>query len=320
MMERRARLYVALQALMIFAVWLSVLGIDRACAVVGANWRVSLTMAFASLFAGATGEGGGAIAFPVFTKILGIPATQARVFALAIQSIGMTAASLALIYGRVRIEWRAVAWAGLGGVAGMVAAAALLAPLVPPPVVRVTFTMSQVALGLVLVAQWRRGESKAERLPPGGWEQRAVLVAAGLVGGVASALIGTGLSIIGFSVLVVYFRLSEKAAIVTGVVLMALDSLAGFATYAALGAFDATIRAYWLAALPVAALSAPLGAVLGSMLARRTIVCLVLTLIAVEFVTTVALVPMDAAAMAYAATVFVASLLAYAGLARAGRA
>jgi hypothetical protein len=36
------------------------------------NWPITLTMVFGSFIAGATAEGGGAVAFPVFTKALHI--------------------------------------------------------------------------------------------------------------------------------------------------------------------------------------------------------------------------------------------------------
>ncbi|WP_428356321.1 hypothetical protein [Methyloprofundus sp.] len=60
-------------------------------------WQVSVTMVFGSIIAGATSEGGGAIAFPVFTKVLHIPPADAKVFSLAIQSVGMVAATVAIM-------------------------------------------------------------------------------------------------------------------------------------------------------------------------------------------------------------------------------
>ncbi len=61
------------------------------------HWEISLTMVFGSLIAGATSEGGGAVAFPVFTKLLHISPQEATVFSLAIQSVGMTAASIVFV-------------------------------------------------------------------------------------------------------------------------------------------------------------------------------------------------------------------------------
>ena len=76
-------------------------------------------MVFGSLVGGGTSEGGGAIAFPVFTKLLHIPAAIARNFSLAIQTVGMGAASLSILYLRIPIERRALLYAGLPGVAGV---------------------------------------------------------------------------------------------------------------------------------------------------------------------------------------------------------
>jgi AhpD family alkylhydroperoxidase len=47
-----------------------------------------------------------AFAFPVFTKLLHIQAPQARLLTYAIQSIGMSAASLTILYMRGPIAWR----------------------------------------------------------------------------------------------------------------------------------------------------------------------------------------------------------------------
>jgi hypothetical protein len=55
-------------------------------------WVVRLS--FGSMIAGGTSLGGGAVAFPVFTKVLHITPYDAKVFSLAIQSVGMSAASL----------------------------------------------------------------------------------------------------------------------------------------------------------------------------------------------------------------------------------
>jgi hypothetical protein len=49
---------------------------------------MSLTMIFGSMVAGATSEGGGAVAFPVMTLALKIPPSIARDFSLMTQSCG----------------------------------------------------------------------------------------------------------------------------------------------------------------------------------------------------------------------------------------
>src|ERR1035437_586071 len=86
--------------------WL-IFGGERALPAVATNWPVSLTMAFGSLVGGGTSEGGGAVGFPVLTKVLAVPADQARLFAFAIQSVGMGSATISIVRNRVPMEWRA---------------------------------------------------------------------------------------------------------------------------------------------------------------------------------------------------------------------
>src|ERR1700727_1930717 len=94
-------------ALFVWALWLVFDGRGGICHLF-ADWKVALTMVFGSLVGGGTSEGGGAIAFPIFTKLLHIAPRDARNFSLAIQSIGMAAASLSILYLRIPIERRAL--------------------------------------------------------------------------------------------------------------------------------------------------------------------------------------------------------------------
>ena len=57
------------------------------------QWAAAVTMVFGSFVAGSTPAGGGAVAFPVFTKVLEIPPAVARTFSLSIQATGMVMAS-----------------------------------------------------------------------------------------------------------------------------------------------------------------------------------------------------------------------------------
>ena len=53
----------------------------------------AITMIAGGFVAGSTPQGGGAVAFPVFTKALDVPAETARSFSLCIQAIGMSTAA-----------------------------------------------------------------------------------------------------------------------------------------------------------------------------------------------------------------------------------
>ena len=102
-------------ALFVWSLWLTILTPWYALANFWENWQVALTMMFGSMVAGATSLGGGAVAFPVFTKLLEIPFQDAKVFSLAIQSVGMGAASLAICLTGIAVEWRVIRWGSLGG-------------------------------------------------------------------------------------------------------------------------------------------------------------------------------------------------------------
>ncbi|MGB5770859.1 MAG: sulfite exporter TauE/SafE family protein, partial [Crocosphaera sp.] len=83
-------------ALTTWILWLTLLGTKDAFSHLLNHWQIALTMLFGSMIAGGTSMGGGAVAFPVFTKLLHIPPHDAKIFSLAIQSVGMTAASLTI--------------------------------------------------------------------------------------------------------------------------------------------------------------------------------------------------------------------------------
>ena len=99
----RALRFNLLLALFIWTVWLFLGGLNALHHLL-IDWKVALTMVFGSMVGGGTSEGGGAIAFPIFTKLLHIAPSDARNFSLAIQSVGMGAASLSILYLRVPIR------------------------------------------------------------------------------------------------------------------------------------------------------------------------------------------------------------------------
>ena len=72
------------------------------------HWESAFTMIFGSFLAGSSPEGGGAVAFPVFTKVLEVPAQVARTFSLSIQAVGMTMAALIILLARRPVDPHAV--------------------------------------------------------------------------------------------------------------------------------------------------------------------------------------------------------------------
>lgn len=281
-------------AVVVWTAW-AVLGGRSAVEHVQSDWRVAVTMVFGSLVGGGTSEGGGAIAFPIFTKLLHISAANARNFSLAIQSVGMGAASLSILFLRIPIERRALLYAGVPGIAGVVFGALFVAPFVSPVIVRVSFTVLVSSLGLAVLIVNRDGHTGRNlACPVFGTQEKALLAAAGFAGGVVSALVGTGENSVVFMLMVLLFRISEKIVTPTTVILMTMVTIPGFLLHIlVLQDFNSTVTGYWLAAVPVVVVGAPLGALICSFMPRQAIVSVLLILISMEFVSTILLVPMS---------------------------
>lgn len=307
----RAWKFNLLLAAIVWAGWL-LFGRGFALHSIVANWQVALTMVFGSLVGGGTSEGGGAVAFPVFTKVLHIPAVQARVFAFAIQSIGMTAASISILYLKIPIEKRVLGWGGIAGIVGLLISTFYIVPHVPAPLVKISFTIMVSSLAVAIIMMNRReGDDRNLLCPVWGAREKGLIVAAGLVGGLMSGLVGCGENIVTFMVMVLLFRVSEKIVTPTTVILMTIVTLVGFALHVfVVKDFPPKVESYWLAAVPIVVVGAPLGALICSMLTRRTIANILVGLITLEFVSTIVLIPMSkAVAFTAAGTLVVTGLL-----------
>ncbi len=279
-------------AAIVWMIWLY-LAAPAPFAYIQAHWEITLTMVFGSLIAGGTSEGGGAVAFPIFTKLLHISPVDAKIFSLAIQSVGMTAAALVIVYMGIRVEWRVIRWASLGGVLGIVVGSILLAPILSPPVLKMSFTAMITSFAVTLFALNRGERFCHTRLPLFGRRERLLLLSAGFLGGMMSGLVGNGIDMITFSFMVLLFRLSEKIATPTSVILMAINALVGFALHVfVIGGFTSEVQAYWLAAMPVVVVGAPLGAIVCTFLNRMTIVWILIALIVVELISSLWLIPL----------------------------
>ncbi|MEE9423769.1 MAG: sulfite exporter TauE/SafE family protein [Methylococcales bacterium] len=272
------------------------------------NWQISVTMLFGSFVAGATSEGGGAVAFPVFTKLLHVDPQDAKVFSLAIQSVGMTSASLLIILLRIPVDWRVIRWASLGGIGGIILGGIVLAPIISPVITKMLFTVIVTSFVVTLFVLNRGIQLRHQQLPVLGWTERILLILFGFVGGIVSSLVGNGIDIITFSLMVLLFRISEKVATPTSVVLMALNAVVGFLLYLfVLDGFTEQVKAYWLAAVPVVVVGAPLGALLCSKMSRQMIAKMLMGLIAVELISTLLIIQFNT-------QLIIVSLLAFACL------
>lgn len=278
-------------ALFVWTLWFALLGGFEAFSYLFGYWQVALTMVFGSAIAGGTCLGGGAVAFPVFTKVLQIPSHDAKIFSLAIQSVGMTSASVAIYLTGIKVEWRVIRWGSLGGFLGVFFGAGFLAPLLPSDVTKMSFTVMLVSFAITLLALNRSPRELYTAMPVWTIRERKIWLIAGLLGGMMSGLVGSGIDVFTFSVMVVMFRFCEKVATPTSVILMAVNAMAGFALQVfVFQDFPDSVRHYWFAAIPVVVVGAPLGAMFCNLLRRETIANILICLIFVELVSSLLLI------------------------------
>jgi uncharacterized protein len=268
------------------------------------NWPVSATMTLGSFVAGATAEGGAAVAFPVFTKVLSIEPETARTFGLMIQSVGMTMAGLVILVRRVPILPRVIGWVSLGGVAGQFIGTYWLS--VGSPYSKILFTFVATVFGVALaISRWVLKWEPLHTLPSWGSGSRLTFVLIGIAGGTFAANTGSGIDMLTFIVLTLALGINEKVSTPTTVIIMGINSVVGFAIHGLIRhdigiAFD-----YWLVAVPIVILGAPFGAYVASHASRDHIIYLLLSLITLELVTTLILVPFSSSAIVVTAVAVV---------------
>lgn len=330
---RRRRLAIGV-SVAVTAVWLVYVTVAGHWERVVDNWAASVTMVFGSFVAGSTPQGGGAVAFPVFTKALEVPAEVARTFSLSIQTIGMGAATAAILINRRRVEWRAVAVGLPVAAIGFLFAITLLsdggdpfrAPIVPGPYIKVTFTLVVAAMALItyLGSRVRIREVSVE-LPGMNTRTTAALVVMAALGGIAAAFTGSGADVLIYLYVAVLLAVDPKVGVPTSVIVMTGISVIGFATLGILDgqlsvavagdtvtsvggtavALDAArydLFGLWIAAAPVVAWGAPLGSWVASKVKTRQLVVFVAILAAAEILTTILFLDelrSDAALVAY---------------------
>jgi uncharacterized membrane protein YfcA len=283
--SRAIKIYL-LPVLATYAVWAAYMALHDSWKLFYHYFYMSITMVFGSFVAGASSEGGGAVAFPVMTLIFKIHPADARNFSLAIQSAGMVAATLWIVARRIRIERHYLKWGFIGGTAGIIFGSYFIAPYVPPAYAKMLFVSFWLSFGIALfIVNYYRQRNVRDELPGLNKGQQAELIAIGFIGGILSAVLGSGIDICTFSFVTMKYRLSEKVATPTSVVLMASNAVVGFLLHQfVLHDINPEVYNYWLVCIPVCILGAPLGAMTASLAKRLHIVNFLCAVILIQFV------------------------------------
>lgn len=299
--------------LIIYVTWVSYMTLSESWHLFQEFWPVSLTMALGSFVAGATAEGGAAVAFPVFTKVLHIPAGDARTFGLMIQAVGMTMAGVVIVVQRVKILPHVIMWVSLGGILGQIVGTYLVT--IPNPYPKILFTFVATAFGVAMaISRWWINWSPRKALPSWGQNEQALFFVIGILGGTFAAQTGSGIDMLTFVVLTLAFGIDEKISTPTTVIIMGLNSVVGFFLHGVISQDIGIAWSYWLVAVPIVILGAPLGAYVASKVNRDGIIKFLLFLITVELVTTLWLIPFSTTAIIITTIAVGISAIAFAGM------
>lgn len=218
-------------------------------------------MAAGSYVAGSTPMGGGTVGFPILVLLFKEPATLGRDFSFAVQSIGMTSASIFILCRRQPLEWPMLGWAMLGSLVGTPLGILFVAPHIPALEIKVLFAIVWASFGVLHLYRLKE-LARHEGLAPGAHRfDRAAGLFVGFGAGLTIASItGVGIDMVLYMVLVLLCQADLKIAIPTSVLIMAFTSLVGIATKNLVTGIQPGVYDNWLAAAPVVALGAPLGA------------------------------------------------------------
>lgn len=284
-----------LNPLKTFLVWLAVFYAAWAAIVVyGDYWQtviahygIAVAMAFGSYVAGSTPMGGGTVGFPILVLLFGEPPTLGRDFSFAVQSIGMTSASIFILCRGLPLEWAILRWALLGTLIGTPLGIFFVAPHVPEIAIKVFFAIIWASFGVLHL--YRTGDICANigETPAAHRFDRNVGFFVGLLGGACVASItGVGIDMILYAVMVLLMRADLKVAIPTSVILMAATSLVGIAVKILFTGVQPGVFGNWLAAAPIVAIGAPFGAFIVSYIGRRPTLIVVAVLCVLQFLWT----------------------------------
>lgn len=270
-----------------YSTWLSIVVIGQHWQTLREHWGIAVAMAFGSYAAGATPMGGGTVGFPVLVLLFKQSASLGRDFSFAIQSIGMTSASIFILCSRQPLEWVLLRWALVGSLLGTPLGIIFIAPHVPGLVIKVFFAITWASFGVLHLYRTNAicanvGETPAAHR----FDRNVGLVVGFLAGATVAAITGVGIDMVLYAVMVLLMRADLKVAIPSTVIIMAFTSLVGIVTKNLTGGLQPGVYENWLAAAPVVAVGAPFGAFIVNRIGRKPTLYFVAVLCIGQFVWT----------------------------------
>lgn len=272
---------------------------------------VAIIMLFGAFVAGASSEGGGAIAFPALTLLYGLPPVIGASFSLAIQSFGMSSASCFIVRQKIPVCWVMVRWILPFAFIGLLFGKYYVAGTLDPRTTKIFFVSFWLSFALVLLRKHKKGGEAADDISLSSLADVLLIAVFGFMGGAISAVVGSGVDILSFSLMVLYFNLSEKIATPTTVIIMA--SVSVFATLVSIvdQGLDPLVLQFLVVAIPVVIVVAPLGARFINSRNRHFISRLLICILCVQYIGALIVLDVDLAAFLFSMLVIMVGGLCF---------
>jgi len=270
-----------------YAVWLVLFLAGHHWQTLREHYGIAVAMAFGSYVAGSTPMGGGTVGFPILVLLFHEPATLGRDFSFAVQSIGMTSASVFILCRRQPLEWVILRWALLGSAIGTPFGIFYVAPWFPNSAIKVLFAVVWASFGVLHLRRINDICANVGETPAAHAFDRSAGFWVGLLSGATvAAITGVGIDMVLYAVMVLLMRADLKTAIPSSVIIMAFTSVLGITIKALFTGVQPGVYENWLAAAPVVALGAPLGAFIVDRIGRKPTLLVVAVLCLAQFIWT----------------------------------
>lgn len=253
-----------------YVLWLALVIFGGHAETVLHHWPIAAAMAAGSYVAGSTPMGGGTVGFPVLVLLMDMPAALGRDFSFAVQSVGMTSASIYIFCSRQPLEWPMLRAAMIGAAIGTPLGILFVAPLASDLFIKLLFASIWCSFGILHLQRIREITSYVGMTPHNlAFDNRAGIIV-GFFGALTiTSITGVGIDMMLYMVLVLLCHADLRIAIPSSVVLMAFTSLIGIAVKFLFGTVQVGTWENWLSAAPVVAIGAPFGALVVSKIGRR---------------------------------------------------
>ena len=198
-------------------IWCAIVGKLGYWPSVSLHWPMSVVMTLGSPVAGSTPLGGGTVAFPILVLAIHQQASNARNFGLMIQALGMTSAMLFVIGRKVPLPVAVLAGSTAGAAAGFGIGTFLIAPHMQSSLAKLLFSCLWMSFGLLTLSK-NTEICGLKGKGPGDTRGAATIgLAAGLIGGTIASMIGVGVEMAVYTIMVLVFRTDLKIAIPTAI-------------------------------------------------------------------------------------------------------